>query len=70
MLMLTRRAGEKIIIGGTICVTVVAIQGRQVRLGITAPASVLVDRSEVHERRGTGGLSLAVPPKLERMANP
>ena len=55
MLVLTRRIGEQIVIDGVISVTVVAIKGDKVRLGISAPPSVRVDRSEIHERR------LAVP---------
>ena len=51
MLVLTRRVGETIVIDGNIEVTVVAIQGDKVRLGINAPRSVPVDRQEVHERR-------------------
>lgn len=50
MLVLSRKVGEKIVIAGDICVTVVAIQGNRVRLGITAPASTRVDRQEVHQR--------------------
>ena len=63
MLVLTRRVGEQIVIAGDIRVTVVAVQGDKVRLGITAPASVRVDREEVHARR-TG----ATPPQ-SRLAN-
>ena len=51
MLVLTRRIGEQIVIDGMISVTVLSIKGDQVRLGISAPPSVCVDRSEVHERR-------------------
>ncbi len=51
MLVLTRRIGEQIVIGDEITVTVMAIQGDKVRLGISAPPSVRVDRSEIHERR-------------------
>ncbi len=51
MLVLTRRIGEQIVIDEEITVTVVAIRGVKVRLGISAPPSVRVDRSEVHERR-------------------
>lgn len=51
MLVLSRRLGETIVVGGEICVTVVAVQGDRVRLGIEAPRSVSVDRAEVHERR-------------------
>ena len=51
MLVLTRRIGEKLVIDGVISVTVVAVHGDKARLGISAPPSVRVDRSEVHERR-------------------
>jgi carbon storage regulator len=51
MLVLTRRIGEQIVIDDEITVTVVAIRGDKVRLGISAPPSVRVDRSEIHERR-------------------
>ena len=51
MLVLSRRIGEEIIINDNIRVTVVAVKGDRVRLGIVAPRNVTVDRSEVHERR-------------------
>ena len=51
MLVLSRKIGEEIVIGGNISVSIEAIQGNKVRLGITAPDSVTVDRREVHERR-------------------
>ena len=51
MLVLTRNVGEKIIIDGNIQVTVVAVKGNKVRIGIEAPDYVRVDRQEVHERR-------------------
>src|SRR6266850_2501909 len=52
MLVLTRRIGEQLVIDGNIRVTVVAVNGDKVRLGTSAPPSVTVDRSELHERRG------------------
>ena len=51
MLVLTRRVGEEIVIDGNIRVTVVAVKGDKIRLGISAPPSVIVDRKEVHDRR-------------------
>ena len=50
MLVLTRRIGEEIVMDGNIRVTVVAIEGGKIRLGITAPASVQVMRSELLAR--------------------
>jgi len=51
MLVLTRRIGEAIVIGDAIRITVVAVKGDRVRLGVSAPDDVRVDRQEVHERR-------------------
>jgi carbon storage regulator len=51
MLVLTRKVGDTIVIDGKILVTVTAVIGDRVRLGVLAPPSVRVDRSEVHERR-------------------
>jgi carbon storage regulator len=51
MLVLTRRLGEEIVIGGNVFVRVVGIEGGKVRIGIAAPESVVIDRSEVHARR-------------------
>ena len=56
MLVLSRKVGEEIVIAGTIRVTVVAVVGDRVRLGVQAPPEVRVDRQEVHLRRGTAGL--------------
>jgi carbon storage regulator len=51
MLVLTRRVGEEIVIDGDIRVTVLSVKGDKVRIGISAPASVTVDRKEIHDRR-------------------
>ena len=51
MLVLTRKVGEQIVIDDNITVTIVAIEGNKIRLGITAPRSCRVDRAEVHQRR-------------------
>jgi carbon storage regulator len=47
MLVLTRKALEKIQIGPDITVTVVEVRGKYVRLGIEAPKNVQVVRSEL-----------------------
>lgn len=51
MLALTRKQGERIIIGGNIVVQVVDIKGDKVRLGIEAPREVTIDRQEVAQRK-------------------
>ncbi|GLC87829.1 carbon storage regulator CsrA [Lysinibacillus piscis] len=49
MLVLSRKKGESIIIGDQIEVKILAVEGEQVKLGIVAPKSVKVHRSEVFE---------------------
>jgi carbon storage regulator len=51
MLILTRRAGETLRIGDDVEVTVMAVNGSQVRIGIKAPRSVAVDREEIAVRK-------------------
>jgi carbon storage regulator len=51
MLILTRRAGEALRIGDDIEVTVMAVNGSQVRIGIQAPREITVDRGEIAERK-------------------
>jgi carbon storage regulator len=57
MLVLTRRIGEEIVLGGGIRITLLAVNGGRARIGVTAPPSVSVDRREVAERRQREGWS-------------
>ena len=50
MLVLSRKIGEPIVIGENIRLTILAIKGNQVRIGIDAPPEVRVDREEVARR--------------------
>ncbi len=50
MLVLSRKTQEAIVLGDNIVVTVVAIHGDRVRLGIEAPKDVPVHRGEVYQR--------------------
>lgn len=50
MLILTRRPGESLYLGENIRITVLDIQGRQVKLGLEVPAETTVYREEVYER--------------------
>ena len=47
MLVLSRKAGEKVVIGNGITVTVVAVTGNRVRVGIDAPDQVRILRGEL-----------------------
>lgn len=50
MLILTRRLGETLMIGDDVRVTVLDVNGSQVRLGIKAPGSVEVHREEIYNK--------------------
>lgn len=51
MLCLTRRIGERIVIGDGITVQVLQINGGIVRLGVVAPEGVAIDREEIRQRK-------------------
>lgn len=50
MLVLTRKLGESVTIDGNIKVTIVALKGNQVKLGIEAPANMKVYREEIYTK--------------------
>jgi len=50
MLILTRRLSESLMIEDDIKVTVLGVQGHQVRLGIEAPKTTSVHREEIYQR--------------------
>lgn len=53
MLVLSRNPGERILIGGSIEVEILGVQpDGSVRVGVTAPRDILVDREEVRDRLG------------------
>jgi carbon storage regulator len=58
MLVLSRKRNETLVIGNGITVTVLAVDGDRVKLGIVAPSEVPVHREEVYERIGNPSASL------------
>lgn len=72
MLVLTRKSNQSIMIGDEIEVSVLAISGEKVRLGIEAPKSIPVFRKEVYleiqeDRQGDSEAQATVDDALERL---
>lgn len=61
MLVLTRKAGERIVIADNIIVEVLEVQGNRVRIGIQAPQGVTILRQELL----TGKVSVPAAKKTE-----
>jgi carbon storage regulator len=61
MLILSRNVNESIVIGENVIIKVLAVTGKQVRIGIDAPKDVPVNRQEIHDRMVKDGkvISLA-----------
>jgi carbon storage regulator len=51
MLVLTRKVNESIVIGGNIVITVNQVSPRRVKLGVEAPVSIPIARSEIADRQ-------------------
>lgn len=70
MLILSRRVGESLTIGDDVVVTVVAITGNQIRLGITAPRQIRVLREEIYKAmREENQAAASVPDAKRRLAD-
>lgn len=50
MLILTRRPGESLYVGEDIRITVLSLQGKQVKIGLEVPNDMTVYREEVYTR--------------------
>jgi len=61
MLVLSRRAGEKVVIGDDVTITVIEVRGDVVRVGIDAPRSVQVHRWELLEELSRTNREAASP---------
>lgn len=59
MLILTRRVNETLMIGDDVTVTVLSINGNQVRIGVNAPRHIPVHREEIYEKIKQQGESAA-----------
>lgn len=71
MLMITRRPGERILIGQDVTIEIVEIAGSTVRVGITAPRELPVYREELWEsvKRENEAAAGVDPTRLDRLAD-
>jgi carbon storage regulator len=61
VLVLSRKCDQSLLLGEDITITVLAIDGERVKLGIEAPRSVTVLRTEVHDQLQTANAEAARP---------
>jgi carbon storage regulator len=59
MLVLTRRIGESVLIGGEVTVTVLDVKGDSIRLGVDAPRTTRIQRAEIVEAVSAENVSAA-----------
>jgi len=69
MLVLTRRAGESVMIGDNVIITVLEARGEVIRLGIQAPRDVQVHREEVFRELQAANREAASPTTIS-LVNP
>jgi carbon storage regulator len=62
MLVVSRRAGESVVIGDDVTVSVLEVRGDVVRIGIDAPRSVAVHRAELLAQLAQSNQEAASPP--------
>jgi len=63
MLVLSRKVGEKILIGDNISVTVVRVAQGTVRIGIEAPGDLPIVREEIKDQQPTGAADRKLVPR-------
>ena len=64
MLALTRKVGERIVIGDDIVVTVVSVKGDSIRVTIDAPKEIKIYRGEIYDAIVAENKQAAVPSDL------
>src|SRR5580692_9201168 len=75
MLILTRRPGERVVIGEDVLVTVMEVSGQTVRLGIAAPEGLPIYREEIwlavkEENRAAAAAADELPAPTEALPTP
>jgi carbon storage regulator len=68
MLVFRRRVQETFVIAGAVRVTILGVEGRTVRVGITAPKTIPVHREEVLDEQGVAKIGGAASAKAKSRA--
>ena len=66
MLVVSRRAGESVVIGDDVIVTILEVRGDVVRVGIDAPRSIAVHRAELLAQLESSNQEAASPERRDR----
>ena len=69
MLALTRRVGERIVIGDDVVVTVVDVKGDNVRLAIQAPKEIKIFRGEIYDAIAAENQRAVIPVEAESLTS-
>jgi len=64
MLVLSRKSGEKIVIGNDITMTVVSVQGNRVKLAFEGPSNVRISRAELVAKLLAAQIEETIDPDL------
>lgn len=67
MLVLTRKIGERIVIGDNIVMTIVNVQGENIRLAIDAPKEIKIYRGEIYDSIVQENKQAAVPNQVGKL---
>lgn len=67
MLALSRKVGERIVIGDNIVVTLISIKGDNIRLAIEAPKDIKIYRGEIYDAIAEENRQAAVPNDLTEL---
>lgn len=67
MLALTRKIGERIVIGDNIVITIVEVKGDNIRVAIDAPREIKIYRGELYDAIVAENTQAAVPVLLSEM---
>lgn len=67
MLVLTRKVGERIVIGDNVVITIAEIKGDNIRMAIDAPKEIKIYRGEIYDAIAAENKQASIPNSLSNM---